>query len=69
MFTTLDDADVNPNTYQGFSEWFVMDTRATYRIDHNWGASLGGDNLLDRKYFLGHPFPQRTVVAGLKYTL
>ena len=69
MFTTLDDADVNSNTYQGFSEWFVMDTRATYRIDHNWGASLGVDNLLDRKYFLFHPFPQRTVVAGLKYTL
>jgi iron complex outermembrane receptor protein len=69
MFTTLDDADVNSNTYQGFSEWFVMDTRANYQIDHNWDASLGVDNLLDRKYFLFHPFPQRTVVAGLKYTL
>src|SRR4029078_9010517 len=22
LFTTLDNADVNPNTYQGFSEWF-----------------------------------------------
>jgi iron complex outermembrane recepter protein len=69
MFTTLDNADVNPNTYQGFSEWFVMDARANYRIDRHWGASLGIDNLLDRKYFLFHPFPQRTVVAGVKYSL
>src|SRR5215204_5635301 len=28
MYTTLDNADVNPNTYQGFSSWFVADTRA-----------------------------------------
>ncbi|HEY8311331.1 MAG TPA: TonB-dependent receptor, partial [Gemmatimonadaceae bacterium] len=69
MFTTLDNTDVNPNTYQGFSEWFVMDARANYRIDRHWGASVGVDNLLDRKYFLFHPFPQRTVVAGVKYSL
>ena len=30
-------------------------------------ASLGVDNVLDRKYFLFHPFPQRTFIAGLKY--
>ena len=69
MFTTLDDADVNPNTYQGFTEWFVMDARATHRVDAHWFASIGVDNLLDRKYFLFHPFPQRTLVASLKYTL
>jgi iron complex outermembrane recepter protein len=69
MFTTLDNVDVNPDTYQGFSEWFVMDARANYRIDRHWGASVGVDNFLDRKYFLFHPFPQRTVVAGVKYSL
>jgi iron complex outermembrane receptor protein len=69
QFTTLDDADVNPNTYGGFSEWFVMDARATYQLDHHWGTSLGVDNVLDRKYFLYHPFPQRTIVASLKYSL
>jgi iron complex outermembrane recepter protein len=67
LFTTLDNVDVRYNTYQGFSEWFVMDTRANYRVDEHWNASLGVDNLLDRKYFLFHPFPQRTFVAGLKY--
>ena len=66
MFTTLDDADVHPNTYQGFAEWFVVDTRAQLRVDRHWSAALGIDNLLDRKYFLFHPFPQRTFVASAK---
>jgi iron complex outermembrane receptor protein len=67
LYTTLDNADVRTNTYQGFSEWFVMDTHVNYRVDEHWNASLGVDNLLDRKYFLFHPFPQRTFLAGLKY--
>lgn len=67
VYTTLDNADVNPNTYQGFSDWFVMDTHANYRFDRHWSGSLGVDNLLDRKYFLFHPFPQRTFVASLQY--
>jgi iron complex outermembrane receptor protein len=69
LYTTLDNADVNPNTYQGFSEWFVMDARATYQVDRHWSAAIGVDNVLDRKYFLFHPFPQRTLVASAKYAL
>jgi iron complex outermembrane receptor protein len=67
LYTTLDNADVHPNTWMGFSEWFVMDTRADYRVSRSWSASFGVDNLLDRKYFLFHPFPHRTFVAGLRY--
>jgi iron complex outermembrane receptor protein len=67
MFTTLDNADVRANTYGGFSEWFVMDAHANLKIDRHWSASLGADNLLNRKYFLFHPFPQRTLVASAKY--
>jgi iron complex outermembrane recepter protein len=67
MFTTLDNADTNPNTYQGFGAWFTGDARASYRFDRHWSASLGSDNVLNRKYFLFHPFPQRTFVGGLKY--
>jgi iron complex outermembrane receptor protein len=69
MYTTLDNADVNPNTYQGFSSWFVMDTRANYRFDRHFSLGLGVDNVLNRKYFLFHPFPQRTFVGSLKYAL
>ena len=69
MYTTLDNADVNPNTYQGFSAWFVADARANYRFDTHWSLGLGVDNVLNRKYFLFHPFPQRTFVGSLKYSL
>jgi iron complex outermembrane receptor protein len=67
LYTTLDNSDVKFNTYQGFSEWFVADAHANFRVDRHWTASAGIDNLLDRKYFLFHPFPQRTFVGDLKY--
>lgn len=66
MFTTLDAADVNPNTWQGFSAWFVADVRIHYRAARHWSASLGADNVLDRRYFLFHPFPARTFVTEVK---
>jgi len=34
-----------------------------YRFDRRFSAALGVDNLNDRKYFLFHAFPQRTVMA------
>ena len=67
MTTTLDAADTNPNTWQGFAAWFVADARVHCRINRDWSASIGADNLLNRAYFLFHPFPQRTIVAQLKY--
>jgi iron complex outermembrane recepter protein len=69
LYTTLDSSGVRFNTYQGFDGWFVMDAHANYRLTRNWSASLGVDNLLDRKYFLFHPFPQRTLVGSAKFTL
>ncbi len=67
LYTTLDNADVHPNTYQGFGEWFVMDAHVNLRFDRHWSASVGADNLLDRKYFLFHPFPQRTFVGSARF--
>jgi iron complex outermembrane receptor protein len=52
VYSTLDNSDVNFNTYTGFGEWFVMDAHANYRVDRHWTASAGVDNLLNRKYFL-----------------
>jgi iron complex outermembrane receptor protein len=66
--SSLENNDTNPNTYQGFSSYFVVDAKASYKIDKNWRASFGVDNLLNRDYFIFHPFPQRTFVANLKYT-
>jgi iron complex outermembrane receptor protein len=65
VWTTLDNTDVNPNVYQGFSAWFVADARANYRFNRHFNAALGVDNVLNRKYFLFHPFPQRTFSTSL----
>ncbi|MFI5231641.1 MAG: TonB-dependent receptor [Gemmatimonadales bacterium] len=69
MYTTLDNSDVNTNTYQGFSAWFLLDARVSHQLTPHWNTSLGIDNLLDRKYFLFHPFPQRAVVASIKWSI
>jgi iron complex outermembrane receptor protein len=69
LYTTLDNADVRFNTYQGFSDWFVMDGRASYDWSPHWSTSVGVDNILNRKYFLFHPFPQRTLIGGAKFRL
>ncbi len=67
LWTTLDNTEVNPNTYQGFAAWFVADIHANLRLNRHWSFGLGADNVLNRKYFLFHPFPNRTVVSTLKY--
>lgn len=67
LYTTLDNADVNPNTWQGFAAWFVADAKASYRFNQHLSLTAGVDNLLNRKYFLFHPFPQRTFVSSVKY--
>jgi iron complex outermembrane receptor protein len=69
LYATVDNTDVNPSTYQGFESFFVVDVRAHYQIDKHWGAAVGVDNLNNQKYYLFHPFPQRTFYAELKYDL
>ena len=36
-------------------------------MNEHWSAAIGIDNLLDRKYFLFHPFPQRTLVLSARF--
>jgi iron complex outermembrane receptor protein len=67
LFATLDNTDVNTNTWQGFGEWFVADARVNWTVDRRWSAGLGVDNVLNRKYFLFHPFPQRTLVGNIRF--
>lgn len=66
-FGTIDNSDPVSNTFQGFSRYFVMDTRIQYRIDERWTASLGVDNLNNDKYFLFHPFSQRSFLMEIHY--
>ena len=67
-FATLDNSDSYANTYQGFGAYFVADVHLRYRFSPHLVGNIGVNNLNDRSYFLFHPFPQRTLVADLKYT-
>ena len=68
MFATIDNSDHYANTYQGFGAFFVADAHVRYKVNDHLAAGLGVNNLGDRKYFLFHPFPQRTVLVDLKYS-
>jgi iron complex outermembrane recepter protein len=66
QFRTLDNADVNGNTYFGVSRFFVVDVRARWQVSKTVAAALGIDNLNNDKYWNFHPYPQRTFVAELR---
>ncbi len=63
----IDNSDSYANTYQGFSGYFVLDAKLSWRVDDHIDWTLGVDNLNNRKYFLFHPFPQRTVSTALSW--
>lgn len=66
-FGTIDNSDPVSHTFQGFDSYFVVDARADFRIGRRWNAAVGVENLGNDKYFLFHPFPQRTLTAELSY--
>ena len=67
-YGTIDNSDHYADTFTGFSAFFVVDVHVQYRVTPHITGDVGVDNINDREYFLYHPFPQRTVVAQLKYT-
>jgi iron complex outermembrane receptor protein len=66
QFSTLDNTDNTPNVFGAFDKFLVFDARALYRINEQLSAAFGVDNLTNEKYFLFHPFPQRTYVASIE---
>ncbi|MDB5731838.1 MAG: putative TonB-dependent receptor [Variovorax sp.] len=69
QYGTLDNSDPNGFAYMGFSKYFVADVRVRWRIDRQWSAAVGIDNLNNAKYWAFHPYPQRTFVGELKFDL
>lgn len=69
QFSSLDNADVNGFTYMGSSQYFTTDVRVRHQLSRQWTAAVGIDNLNNYKYWNFHPYPQRTLVAELKFTL
>ncbi|MEJ0078491.1 MAG: TonB-dependent receptor [Alphaproteobacteria bacterium] len=67
-FATLDNIDTNPNVYQAFDPFVVVDTRIQYKVSQNGTLAFGIDNIFNEKYHLFHAFPQRTFVLSGKAT-
>lgn len=53
----------------GSSKYFTTDVRVLYRHDKQWSAAVGIDNLNNYEYWNFHPYPQRTLVAELRFDL
>jgi iron complex outermembrane receptor protein len=66
-YGTIDNSDIVAHTYQGFEGFFVADARANFRIGKHWNAAFGVENLTNEKFYLFHPFPQRSATAELTY--
>lgn len=69
QYSTLDNTDNTPNVFGAFDKFLVFDAHVNYQINEQLSTSFGIDNLTNEKYFLYHPFPQRTYVANIKFRL
>jgi iron complex outermembrane receptor protein len=69
QYRTLNNADVDGFTYMGVSKFVVVDARVLYRIDKQWSAAFGIDNLNNYSYWNFHPYPQGSYSAELKFDL
>ncbi|WP_454885596.1 TonB-dependent receptor [Sphingomonas oryzagri] len=68
-YGALDNSDVVGNTYGGFYKYLVVDLRAQVKAGDHMTFALGIDNVNNDRYFLFHPFPQRTFFAQAEWTL
>ncbi len=68
-YANLANDDIVGNTYQGFYKYFVVDARALFRVTDQFEFAVGVDNLNNNKYFLFHPFPQRSFTAQVNWKL
>lgn len=67
MWTTLANNDIAHGVYQSFDRFFVVDTKIHYKWNKHISFDFGVDNISNYKYFLFHPFPQRTYTMSAKY--
>ncbi|HVY34372.1 MAG TPA: TonB-dependent receptor [Caulobacteraceae bacterium] len=68
-FANLANDDTVGNTYQGFYQYLVVDARAVWKVNDHFDLSVGVDNLNNDKYFLFHPFPQRSFFAQVNWKM
>jgi len=69
QYRTLNNADINGFAYMGVSKYATADVRLLWKIDRQWSAAFGIDNLNNYQYWNFHPYTQRSYSAELKFDL
>lgn len=61
QYNTIDNVDSNPDTYGGVSSFTVANAKLSHSLGKQGSVALGIDNLTDKRYFVAHPYPGRTI--------
>jgi iron complex outermembrane receptor protein len=69
MWSTISNNDIAHGVYQSFDRFFVVDAKVKYKLNDKAEFAAGVDNLGNYKYFLFHPFPQRTFTLSGKFQI
>lgn len=67
QYSQLNNSDVNGFSYTGASKYYTTDLRIRYKVNKQWSAAVGVDNLNNYQYWNFHPYPSRTYVAEVKF--
>ncbi|RTL89881.1 MAG: TonB-dependent receptor [Hyphomicrobiales bacterium] len=67
LWRTMANNDRAYGIYFAFDPFFVVDTKINYKWSDRFSFDFGIDNVNNYKYFLFHPFPQRTYYFAAKY--
>lgn len=69
LWRTLANNDRAYGIYQAFDPFFVVDAKIHYKWNERFSFDFGVDNIGNYRYFLFHPFPQRTFYVAGRYQL
>ena len=69
VWSVLSNNDYGTTGYQSWSGFTVVDLKAAYKINDHFTFDFGIDNVNNYKYWMFHPFPQRTYYMSAKYEL
>ena len=67
QFSQLNNTDTNGFSYTGITSYLVADLVARYRLTKQLTAIGGINNVNNDKYWVFHPFPQRTFFAQMRF--
>lgn len=68
QYNTLDNSDINPDTFGGVSSVRQLDLKAQWQVAPQASVALGVDNVTNQRAYQFHPYPMRTWIAELRVT-